>query len=96
MTEKELDVLLRGAPGARLMLSGPDGRQLRVYFDRHSLASPAAWRATLRRAIGHLGGGWEPPRCSQDDHDVLVRVLFAFADATEHERVRAASRRWTA
>ena len=77
MTDAELDALLDGARGATLTLSTPDG-PVRVYLDRHALESPVAWRAAMRRGLGHLG--YEPPAYDREDHDHIVRVMFAFAD----------------
>jgi hypothetical protein len=83
MTSDELDSLLDGAPGARLVLIGPHGRQLEVFFDRHALANPVAFRAAMRRALGAV---YEPPRYEQADHDQIVRALFMLADVVERER----------
>jgi hypothetical protein len=82
MTDEELGGLLRGAHGARLVLSGPDG-PANVFFTRRDLQTPLAWRAAMRRQLGHLG--YEPPAYDQHDHDTFVRVLFMFADAVERE-----------
>jgi hypothetical protein len=80
MAPEELSALLDGAAGATLTLSGPDG-PINVAFNRHDLETPAAWRAAMRRALGHVG--YEPPHYDQADHDQFVRVLFALADAEQ-------------
>ena len=50
MTNQELDALLGGAAGLSLTLTGPDG-PMKVFFDRHELQSPVAWRAAMRQDI---------------------------------------------
>jgi hypothetical protein len=75
MTNRELDVLLDGGQGATLTFT--NGEQVR--FTRHELKHPHAWRAAIRRAFGHIG--YEPPHYDQEDHDALIRVCFALADA---------------
>ena len=57
MTDAELDALLDGAAGAALTLSSPDG-VMRIHLTRHDLRTPVAWRAALRRQLGHTG--YEP------------------------------------
>jgi hypothetical protein len=78
MTDRELDRLLDGAPGVTMTTS--TGAQ--VHFDRKALADPAAWRAAMRRALGHTGG-YEPPHYSEADHDVIIRTLFRLIDLEE-------------
>lgn len=80
MTDRELDALLCGAVGASLTLTGG----ITVYFTRHDLKTPQGWRAALRRALGHTGYQ-QPPVYDVEDHDRIVRTLFAFADAIERE-----------
>ncbi len=80
MTPGELSALLDGAAGANLTLSGSDG-PMEVYFTRHDLETPVAWRAAMRRQLGHLG--YEPPVYEQAEHDDFVRVLFMLADAAQ-------------
>lgn len=79
MKSDELTQLLRGAPGATLTFSTPEG-PVAVFLDRHALASPAAMRAAFRRQVG-----WTPPTYSQRDHDRLVRACFQLADAVERD-----------
>ena len=81
MTHDELDALLEGAAGATLTLSAPDGIK-KVYFERQELRSPIAWRAALRR---QMPVGYRPPVYSTEDHDQIVRALFALADAMKWE-----------
>jgi hypothetical protein len=83
MTDRELDALLDGAPGGTVTLSTGQ----RIYFDRHELASPVAWRAAMRRALGHTG--YEPPVWCQEDHDQIIRAMFMLADACAEEATRA-------
>lgn len=78
MTHQELDALLDGATGAVLALAGPDG-PVGVRFTRHELHSPTAWRAALRRQLGHTG--YQPPVYGLEDHDQIIRAMFALADA---------------
>lgn len=77
MLDDELDALLDGSAGATIVLSSGD----HIYFSRRALESPTAWRATMRRALGHTG--YSPPVHDQEDHDQLVRGLFMLADAGE-------------
>ena len=72
MTSQELDRLLAGAQRATLTLTNGE-RPHQVHFTRHELQSPVAWRAALRRQLGHLG--YEPPVYGVEDHDVLVRAI---------------------
>jgi hypothetical protein len=77
MTDRELDALLDGAAGGTVTFTSPDG-PLEVHFDRHALKSPVAWRAALRRQLGHIG--YEPPVWAQEDHDKIIRAMFMLAD----------------
>lgn len=84
MTGRELDELLDGQAGVRLFFTNGE----HLDFERRDLESPAAWRLTMRRALGQLD--YRPPALEQDDHDELVRALFRFADVVERERREAA------
>ena len=75
MNDRELDGLLDGAAGATLTLNTGQG----IYFDRHELGHPHAWRAALRRQLGHTG--YHPPVYGVEDHDQIIRVMFRLADA---------------
>ena len=86
MHHRELDALLDGAAGGMLTFDTPDG-PVGVHLDRRALESPVAWRAALRRQLGHLG--YEPPVYAQRDHDQIVRAMFGLADA-EAGQARAA------
>lgn len=78
MTSRELDQLLNGAEGLDSPVIAPDGTEIVLRFDRHALLSPVAFRAVLRRGLGHLD--YTPPTFSQEEHDQLVRVMFRAAD----------------
>lgn len=80
MTHQELDALLDGAAGATLTLCTPHG-PIQVRLDRHELENRVAWRAAMRRQLGHVG--YQPPHYSRQDHDQIVRAMFALADAKE-------------
>lgn len=84
MTSEELDGLLDSAPGGTVTFTTPDG-PVEVYFTRHELQSPVAWRAAMRRHLGHTG--YVPPVYDVDDHDQLIRVMFMFADACARDKV---------
>ena len=55
-----------------------------MHLDRRELASPQAWRAAMRRALGHTG--YRPPVYCQEDHDQSIRVMFRLVDAADRER----------
>ena len=80
MKDDELDRLLNGGTSVGVTLAKDDGSAIEVLFTRHELASPTAFRAALRRALGHEG--YEPPRYDQEDHDTIVRVMFQLAAQT--------------
>lgn len=80
MDEHELDRLLGGARGVALQMQS--GAVLRL--DRHELADPVAWRAAMRRQLGHTG--YRPPVYDQDRHDEIVRVVFRLVDMLDDER----------
>jgi hypothetical protein len=75
--DRELDELLGDGRSIGVGFANDDGDVVVVWFQRHELANPVAWRAALRRALGHEG--YEPPRYSQEDHDTIVRVMFRAA-----------------
>jgi hypothetical protein len=81
VTDCELDVLLAGRTSVVLTLAPTEGEGHgeRVWFDRHDLATPVAWRGAMRRQLGHLG--YEPPIYGQEDHDTIVRVMVQLSDA---------------
>lgn len=81
MSPDELDALFDGYRYASVELRHDDGRSLCVRFTRHDLATPQAWRAAMRRQLGHTG--YRPPVYDQDAHDQIVRVMFMLGEATQ-------------
>ena len=81
MKSLELDRLLQGAPGATVVLVGPDDARIELYLNRRTLASRARLRAALR-AIA-----CDPPDWSREEHDDVLRVLFRLADSERERRV---------
>jgi hypothetical protein len=70
MKTEELDALLNGAKGVKLTQQSGNV----IWLMRHDLVSPVAWRAAMRRQLGHTG--YEPPVYDQEAHDESVRELF--------------------
>lgn len=74
VSTKELDSLLCGAAGITVKLT--DGQRLSV--TRHELATPSLFRLAMWQQTGY-----RCPRHTQAEHDDVIRVLCAIADADE-------------
>lgn len=72
MSTKELDNLLGGAAGITVNLT--NGKRVRL--TRHELATPSVFRLAMWQQTGY-----RCPRHTQEQHDEIVRALFAIADA---------------
>ena len=79
MTDAELSALLDGAEGATLTFGNIGFDTIKIDMYKNDLRTPVAFRAALRRQLGHLG--YEPPVYGDEQHEQIVRAMFALADA---------------